>query len=60
MKRFQDVEPCIKAKELENRVADKHQREEKKVVEQKLAEDPKYYIKRNMKTIMRINDQVVR
>jgi len=45
---------------LENRVADKHQKEEKKDVEQKLAEDPKYYIKRNMKTIMKINDQVIK
>jgi|TARA_B110001450_G_scaffold231669_1_gene233724 hypothetical protein len=56
MKRFQNVEPCIKAKELENRIADQHQREEKKVIDDKLAQDPKYYIKRNMKTVMKIND----
>ena len=24
MKRFQNIEPCIKAKELENRIADQH------------------------------------
>jgi hypothetical protein len=40
-------------------MADKHQYEEKKTVASKLEEDPKYFIKRNMKTILKINDQVV-
>ena len=32
MAQFKDVEPCIKAKELENRIADQYQKEEKKAV----------------------------
>jgi len=32
MEQFKNVEPAIKANELENRLADKFQREEKKAV----------------------------
>jgi hypothetical protein len=58
MEKFKNVEPCIKAVDLENRVADQHQKDEKITIKKKLEEDPKYFIKRNMKSVFKINDQV--
>ena len=53
MEKFTKVDPVIKAIELENRVADLHQREEKKVLKE---QDPKYFIKRNMKSVLKVNN----
>lgn len=58
MEKFKNVEPCIKAVQLENRVADQHQRDERFKIQKKLEEDPKYFIKRNMKTVYKINEEV--
>ena len=58
MEKFKNVEPIIKAVELENRVADKYQREEAKVVIKNMDKDPKYFIKRNMVSVYKVNDQV--
>ena len=58
MEKFKNVEPCIKAANLENRVADQHQKDEKTSIKKKLEEDPKYFIRRNMKSVYKINDQV--
>lgn len=57
MERFKKVEPVIKAKELENRVADQHQNEEKTIVKKKLEKDPKYFIKRNMASLHKVNNE---
>ena len=58
MEKFKNVEPCIKAVQLENRVADQHQRDERIKIQKKLEEDPKYFKKRNMKTVYKINEEV--
>ena len=58
MEKFKNVEPIIKAAELENRVADVHQRDERTKLKQQLQKDPKYFIKRNMKQVFKINDEV--
>lgn len=55
MEQFKNVEPAIKANKLENRIADKFQREEKKAVK---AQDPKHYIKKNMRAVYKLDDQV--
>ena len=55
MEKFTKVDPVIKAVELENRVADLHQREEKKVLKE---QDPTYFIKRNMKSVLKVNNEV--
>lgn len=51
MEKFTQVDPQIKAKELENTVADKHQKEEQVLARQRLEKDPKFYIKRNMRDV---------
>ena len=58
MEKFKNIEPQIKAKELENRVADQFQREEQKQTKDKLESDPKYFIKRNMRDVYKINREV--
>ena len=58
MEKFSNVEPKIKAEELENKVADHYQKEEQKTLAQKLEKDPKYYIKRNMRGVYKINKEV--
>ena len=55
MEQFKNVEPAIKANELENRLADKFQREEKKAVK---SQDPKHYIKKNMRSVYKLDGQV--
>ena len=50
MEKFKNVEPKIKASELENTMADKCIREERATVK-----DPKLYIKRNIQTVKRID-----
>ena len=51
MEKFTQVDAQIKAQELENTVADKHQREEQVLAKKRLEKDPKFYIKRNMRDV---------
>lgn len=51
MEKFTQVDPQIKAKELENTVADKYQKEEQYVAKKRMEKDPKFYIKRNMRDV---------
>lgn len=51
MEKFTQIDPQIKAKELENTVADQHQREEQALAKKRLEKDPKFYIKRNMRDV---------
>jgi hypothetical protein len=37
MEKFKNIEPCIKAVDLENRVADQHQKDERIFIRNKLA-----------------------
>ena len=57
MGRFTNIEPQIKAAELENTVADQHQKAEARQSRDKLAKDPKFYIKRNMRGVNQIEKQ---
>ena len=57
MERFTQVAPQIKATELENTVADKHQKEEQKEAQTKLEKDPKFFIKQNMRVVKKIDKQ---
>ena len=50
MARFKDVEPAIKAKDLETTLADRHRAEENTETAKRAA-DSKYYIRRNMRDV---------
>ena len=53
MERFKNIEPKIQVKKLENHLADEFQK-----VDKAQFKDPKFYIKRNMQTVMKIDKEV--
>ena len=55
MEKWGKVEAKIKAKELENTLADDCQKEIVETAKKNLETDPKYYIKRNLKNINHMN-----
>ena len=57
MEKFKNIDPQIRVEHLENTAADKFQKEEQNDHKRKLMEDPKFYIKRNMKSLKHINKE---